>query len=63
MSDEPPIYKQMMHQIMRDQHMRNQYIAGMDVDDIANVNQCDTWIVQRAILGAAYGKPQRDVTG
>lgn len=58
MSDEPPIYKQMMHQIMRDQHMRNQYIAGMDVDDIATYNTCDVETVRRAILGNAYGKPQ-----
>lgn len=58
MSDEPPIYARMLHQIAQDQHMRNQYIAGMEVDDIATTNQCDTWIVQRAILGAAYGRPQ-----
>lgn len=63
MTDEPPIYKQMMWRIITEQAMRNQYIAGMDVDDIAVYNQCDVETVRRAILGNAYGKPQQDVTG
>lgn len=58
MSDEP-IYHQMMNaRLEQDHNMLIKYINGMEVTEIASLYGCETWVVQRAILGPAYGKEQ-----
>lgn len=59
MSDEPPIYARMMlAQYQAKRAMYWAYINGQELDDIAAEHQCEISTVQRAILGAAYGRPQ-----
>lgn len=43
---------------VRDRAYRNMYVHGMTVGEISTTCKVDEWIVQRAILGPAYGKPQ-----